>query len=87
MVNIIGNIVAFMPMGFFVPLIFKSERSFIRVVIFTLFISLSVEIMQYKFVVGNFDIDDIILNAIGGVLGYILFGIFYLAGKRYFTNK
>lgn len=75
--NIIGNIVAFMPMGFFVPIIFRNKRSFIKVIFVSALVSLIVELLQYKFVVGSFDIDDIILNTFGGAIGFILYSLFY----------
>lgn len=77
-INIVGNIIAFMPMGFFIPIIFSSKRSLFTVLVFSAFISLTVEIMQYEFVVGAFDIDDIILNSLGGVFGYIVFALIHL---------
>ncbi len=76
-INIIGNIVAFLPMGFFIPVFFKSKRSFGEVLFLSSLISLIVEFIQYRFVVGSFDVDDIILNSLGGVFGYGLFLIVY----------
>ncbi|PKM52389.1 MAG: VanZ family protein [Firmicutes bacterium HGW-Firmicutes-7] len=76
-INIIGNIVAFMPMGFFVPILFRNKRTFLKVIIFSALVSLVVELLQYKLVVGSFDIDDIILNTVGGAIGYIIFNLTY----------
>lgn len=75
--NIYGNILAFMPMGFFVPLLLRKTRNFIKVVIISFFTSLLVEIIQYEFAVGSFDVDDIILNTLGGFLGYLCYKIIY----------
>lgn len=76
--NIFGNIVAFMPMGFFIPVLFRKNRAWTNVLFMSTFISLTVEIIQYRFSVGSFDIDDIILNTSGGILGYILFKVIYV---------
>ena len=82
-INLLGNIIAFMPMGFFVPILFRNKRSLIKVPLVSGFISLSVETLQYELYVGNFDIDDIILNTIGGFLGYMVFSILYTTiGKQ-----
>jgi glycopeptide antibiotics resistance protein len=76
-INIFGNIVAFMPMGLLVPTIFKTERRAINVMLISALASNMIEILQYFFNVGAFDIDDIILNTLGGFLGYIVFKIMY----------
>ncbi|MCT4544748.1 MAG: VanZ family protein [Vallitalea sp.] len=73
--NILGNIFAFIPFGFFVPTLFIKTRCFIKVILISGLLSLLVELMQYKFAVGTFDVDDIILNTIGGFVGYIVFKI------------
>ena len=54
--NLLGNILIFVPYGFF-----------------SMFLSLAVETVQLVTRVGSFDVDDILLNTIGGVLGYIAF--------------
>lgn len=76
-INIIGNIVAFMPMGFFIPIMFRSKRSLIEVLFFSLVISFIIEIVQFQLVVGSFDVDDIILNTLGGIIGYLIFILIY----------
>ena len=46
-------------------------------------LSLLVELLQLVFKVGSFDVDDLFLNTIGGLLGYLVYkGLLYL-GKRY----
>jgi glycopeptide antibiotics resistance protein len=68
--NLLGNIAAFMPMGFLLPIVF-SKLNRIRKVIYVSFISaLLIELMQYILRVGASDIDDVILNVLGAVLGY-----------------
>ena len=49
MINIVGNIIAFGPMGFFVPLIFRKKRTLFSVLLSSAFISVSVEVFQNKF--------------------------------------
>lgn len=76
-INIIGNVVAFMPMGFFIPILFRKKRSFWKVILFSALISLFVELLQFKLVVGSFDVDDIILNTLGGAIGFVIFNMIY----------
>ncbi|PKM95486.1 MAG: VanZ family protein [Firmicutes bacterium HGW-Firmicutes-1] len=76
-INIIGNVVAFMPMGFFVPILFRKKRSFWKVILFSACVSLIVELLQFKFVVGSFDVDDIILNTFGGAIGFVIYNLLY----------
>lgn len=75
-INVIGNIVAFMPFGFFIPQIATKRTGFFKVLCLTFIFTLSVETIQLISKLGRFDIDDIILNTIGGIFGYILFLIY-----------
>ncbi|MBC7959836.1 MAG: VanZ family protein [Vallitaleaceae bacterium] len=81
-INIFGNILAFVPMGFFIPIIFRNKRHLMEVFFFSSIISLGVEFLQYRFVVGSFDVDDILLNTAGGILGYILFLMIYRSYRK-----
>ncbi len=74
-VNILGNIVAFTPFGFLLPLIHKKYRGFLRIMFLSLLFSLTVETIQLYLKVGIFDVDDLLLNTVGGSLGYIFFAI------------
>lgn len=69
--NIFGNLVAFMPLAFFLPRIFRNidkwYKYFIVVSVFIIFI----EISQYVMMTGSFDIDDYILNILGAMIIYI----------------
>lgn len=76
--NLLGNIVAFMPFGFFLPTLSKGKVGPIAVILFTLEFSVAVEVVQLFSKVGCCDIDDVILNTIGGALGFVCY---------YFVNK
>ena len=67
--NIIGNIILFIPLGFFFPLLFKASR-FRSIFLFALIASLNIEILQYLFMIGVCDIDDIIYNISGALFGF-----------------
>lgn len=68
--NLFGNIAAFMPFGFFLPVFSNRCRHFLNTVFYTFELSLLVELIQLVTKVGSFDVDDIILNTLGGALGY-----------------
>ena len=78
--NIIGNIAIFIPMGIYIPLLINKKSIFTNSAIVAS-MSLCVEIVQFIFAVGTADIDDIILNTIGGLLGILIFKIIYLIFK------
>ncbi len=78
--NIIGNLLLFIPFGFFVSYYLKSYK-LLPILILSFITSLSIELTQYK--IGRvFDIDDIILNITGGLLGFMLFIAIDAIGKK-----
>ena len=78
--NIMGNIAIFIPLGIYIPLLINKKSIFTNSAIVAL-ISLCVEIVQYILVIGTADVDDIILNTIGGLLGILIFKLVYLIFK------
>lgn len=74
-VNIFGNIFAFAPFGFVLPIISYKNRKFWNIALLSLEFSLTIELIQLLFKVGIFDVDDIIMNTIGGMIGYLCFFI------------
>lgn len=76
-VNLLGNIIIFVPLGFYIKAFMKKN---IPTFLVTFFIPIIIEASQYLLAVGISDIDDVILNVIGEWLGvYIL----YLFNKIY----
>ncbi|MGE8081427.1 VanZ family protein [Peribacillus loiseleuriae] len=69
--NIAGNIIGFSPFGFILPLLSKKFLSLKKVIIAAFCLSLTFEITQLVFKFGSFDVDDLILNTLGGALGYL----------------
>lgn len=74
LLNFVGNLAVFVPLGFFPALLFRGAR-WQRSALVGFATSLLVECGQY-FVVRSTDIDDIILNTLGALCGYWLFLIF-----------
>ena len=75
LLNIVGNIAGFMPFGFFLPVISRRSRRFFNTVLLSFLFSLTIETIQLVFKVGSFDVDDMILNTAGGILGYTMYKI------------
>lgn len=71
-VNILGNIIMFMPMGFLLPLLFSNLYSLKKTVAVGFGTSLLIEFTQL-FLIRATDIDDLILNTLGTMLGYLVF--------------
>ncbi len=71
MYNVIGNILIFVPFGYFVSSYIKASRVS-HILFISLVTSLTVEIVQNR-IGRSFDIDDIILNVAGSILGFLLF--------------
>ncbi|MBD5137184.1 MAG: VanZ family protein [Lachnospiraceae bacterium] len=77
--NLIGNIAAFVPFGMFLPMIKSKKTGLINTVIISFLFSACIETIQLYFKLGVFDVDDIVLNTLGGFIGYLL----YLIGKAW----
>ena len=75
-VNIVGNIIVFIPMGFFISFFLRDKASLIRVILISVAVLVPAELLQAFFKVGSFDIDDIILNVLGSILGFMAYKIF-----------
>lgn len=76
--NLVGNIVGFVPFGFMLPLLSKRFHSFKNMAIITFCLSLVFELVQFIFRFGSFDVDDLILNTLGGVIGYVVIYVFFI---------
>ena len=74
-VNLAGNVIMFVPLGYFLPGLFEKLRAFWKTVLFSLCLIVTVEIIQYFTMLGTCDIDDLILNMAGVILGYLLWRI------------
>lgn len=82
-INLAANIVTFIPLGFFIALLFKRVRNINIVVVFSIMITTIIETMQIILNVGVFDIDDIILNTLGCIIGFIFYKIIkWILGKQ-----
>lgn len=79
--NVLGNIMMFVPTGIVLPVLYKRLDNFFKVAGTGLLISLAIEILQLPFADRTSDVDDLILNTLGVVIGYVLFVIVRYAKK------
>ena len=75
-VNLGGNIFLFIPVGYFLPRLWPFLRNFFLFLLTCLLAVTLVELLQLVTLLGCLDIDDLILNLFGMVLGYLFFIIF-----------
>ena len=68
--NVVGNIVIFIPLGVYLSLL-KKDKRVITNLLFIFLVSLFVEVIQGLLGIGAADIDDIILNCLGGLIGIL----------------
>ena len=86
--NIILNICMFMPLGFLLPLGTKFFKSFIKTSIAGLLFTLIIESAQLYFHLGMFELDDLMNNTVGTMIGYGFYVIYsYVVLKKSWTVK
>lgn len=74
-INLVGNVLMFVPLGYFLPHLFARLRSFWKTGLFSLCLIVTVETVQYFTLLGTCDVDDLILNMAGVFLGYPIWRI------------
>ena len=75
LLNVIGNVAMFIPSGIVLPIVYKRLDTFGRVLVAGAGISLCIEIIQLPFRVRATDIDDLVLNTVGVIVGYGLYSL------------
>ena len=75
-INLLGNVLLFVPAGWLLPKVFPFQRNFFRFFVTCTGLILLVETVQLFTLLGSFDIDDLILNLAGMTIGFIVYHIF-----------
>ena len=73
--NLFGNILIFIPFAAILPVLFRGMRKAYRTIGLGILVSLWIEMLQLVTRVGSFDVDDILLNAVGCAAGYVIFAV------------
>ncbi len=87
LLNLAGNVAAFIPFGVFLPMFYARCRNLFFTVWYSFELSLFVELLQLISKVGSFDVDDLLLNTIGGILGFLLYFLAVRSGRKKHGNK
>ncbi len=72
LLNVVGNVLAFVPCGFLLPAVSRRCRWIYGCAAVGLLISFTIECTQLIFRVGSFDVDDLLLNTLGVILGFFI---------------
>ena len=80
-VNLVGNVLMFVPLGLGLSVVSKKARSFLGCILCAFLVILSAETIQLFTLLGYFDVDDLILNLIGVAMGYWLQVLFCSRSK------
>lgn len=70
--NLLGNILLFIPGGLLIPAVFPKFRNFFVYFLLCLILILLIELLQLLTLLGSFDVDDILLNMLGLILGFLV---------------
>ena len=87
--NVAGNILMFIPTGILLPVLYKRLDKACKVVGTGFLISLAIEILQLPFADRASDVDDLLMNTFGVIIGYVLFRFVrsFLRAKKQSTNE
>ena len=75
LLNLLGNICALMPLSLFLPYFWRTQRRWYVFSATMLLTVVCIESLQFCFMVGSCDVDDLILNVGGALLLYLLLRI------------
>ena len=81
-INLAGNVLLFIPAGWLLPKLFAKQRNFFVFFFSCLVMILLIETLQLFTLLGSFDVDDVILNLAGMLLGFIYYHIHAAIRKR-----
>lgn len=85
--QLIANVLMLAPLGFIVPVVFEKARKMWKTTALAAAFSLMIEFTQY-YIGRDADIDDLLMNTLGGVIGFAVFYVFsMLFGNKPFWKK
>ena len=80
--QIIGNFIMLLPLGIFLPLLYKKSSNLFLVFLIALLTSTTIEVLQLITRFRSADVDDIFLNTLGACVGFVLFKMFSFVKER-----
>lgn len=88
--NLLGNLLPFFPMGILLPMVFWRMKRFFWFLLTQFFVIVAFEAIQLFTTTGSFDVDDVLLNLVGAMIGWLIWrGIcrVYAGMHRQMTGK
>jgi len=86
--NLAGNVLAFVPFGFFLPMLVKGKKKSFPFIFMGGFLTTClIELTQLVAKVGCCDIDDVILNSSGVIIGYIVYAAAKVIDRHFGKRK
>ena len=82
LINVIGNTAMFIPLGIVWPSVYKGLDTHGKVISAGIGVSLCIEILQFPFYDRVSDVDDLLLNSLGFIIGYLLYLLAKLVSKK-----
>lgn len=76
-INVVGNVVVFVPFGYFVGIFEKEPKAIWKGIAMAFAFSTAIELIQLFAKVGICDVDDVILNTLGGAIGIVIYRIIH----------
>ena len=76
-INLVGNVVMFIPLGFFPPYFWDKLQHFTHCMLWSTGCIVTIELIQLFTLLGSCDVDDLILNMVGATIGYGLYRLLY----------
>ena len=81
-INLLGNVLLFIPAGWLLPKLWKKQRNFILFLLTCTLTIFFIEVLQLFTLLGSFDVDDLILNLFGMTLGFVGFHLLRALKKK-----
>lgn len=80
--NLVGNVVVFIPLGLFLPLLSEPCKRMAETMMVSFILIVGIELFQLFSAFGAFDVDDILLNCIGSCIGYGCYRVIHYSGRK-----
>lgn len=77
LLNVFGNVFAFSPFGFLLPVLSVRVRRWWKMLLLSFFVTMCIECAQLVTRLGVFDVDDLLMNTLGGLAGYVFYCLVY----------
>lgn len=85
--NLVGNILVFSPMGILIPIFMKRRVGILYIGGASFLLSFFIETVQLVFKIGVFDVDDLMMNTAGGLIGYLVYRISQAVYRFYLKKR